>query len=107
MKDTMERLCAIIDEHLDVAVDELERSGKLSMEDAKYIDLLTHTKKSAKAVMEDSYHAYERRRRDSMGRFREGYRGGRDEFTERLREVMADAPDEQSRKSIERMIRSM
>lgn len=55
-------------------------------------------------------------RRDSMGRYsREGsYRGnsyrngysrdGKEEYKEQLREMMEDAPDEQTRQSIQRML---
>lgn len=59
-------------------------------------------------------------RRDSRGRYaREGgsYRGGsyrsyardggKEEFVEQLREMMDDAPDEQTRQSIERMVKQM
>ena len=52
-------------------------------------------------------------KRDSMGRYsREGsYRGysrdGKDEYIEHLREMAEDAPDEQTRQSIHRMIEQM
>lgn len=57
-------------------------------------------------------------RRDSMGRYaREGggsyrsYRGysrdGKEEYIENLREMMEDAPDDQTRQSIQRMIQQM
>lgn len=73
MKDmkTLEELCKIVDKRLDMAVDELSREGgKLSMEDAKYIDLLTHTQKSIKTTMAmEGYGNSERRGRDSMGRY--------------------------------------
>ena len=56
-------------------------------------------------------------RRDSMGRYaREGsYRGsyarysrdGKQEFVENLRDMMEDAPDDQTRQSIQRMIQQM
>lgn len=59
-------------------------------------------------------------RRDSRGRYSSdgrGYRGGsyrgysragdKQEFVESMREMMENAPDEQSRKSIERMIQQM
>lgn len=64
----------------------------------------------------DGYGGYERRRRDSMGRFRDGgprtyrrsYReDGTEEFKEKLREMMEEAPDEQTKKSIERMMQNM
>lgn len=56
-------------------------------------------------------------RRDSMGRYsRESYRGsyergysrdGKEEYKEQLRTMMEDAPDEQTRQSIKRMIDQM
>lgn len=56
-------------------------------------------------------------RRDSMGRYsREGpYRGrydgysrdGKEEYKEQLREMMEDAPDEQTRQGIQRMLDQM
>lgn len=73
--------------------------------------------------------AYERRgrgrnaRRDSMGRYAEGgmmrrggggygnysaYRdGGKEEFAENLREMMQEAPDEQTRMGIQQMLQNM
>ena len=82
MKDmkTLEELCKIVDKRLDMAADELSREGgKLSMEDAKYIDLLTHTQKSIKTTMAmEGYGSSERRGRDSMGRYTsraDGYEG--------------------------------
>lgn len=57
-------------------------------------------------------------RRDSMGRYsRESYRGGsyergysrdgKEEYKEQLRDMMEDAPDENTRQSIKRMIDNM
>ena len=64
--------------------------------------------------------SYANRRRDSMGRYtsREDYRGGRsmrgysrddgkEEYIENLHEMMENAPDEQTRMSIQRMIDNM
>lgn len=69
--ETLEKLCEIVDKRLDMAVDELSREGgKLSMDDAKYIDLLTHTQKSIKTTLAmEGYGSSERRGRDSMGRY--------------------------------------
>lgn len=54
------------------------------------------------------------RRRDSMGRYsRDGYSrnysrdGGKEEYINQLYEMMDNAPDEQSRKNISKMIREM
>lgn len=54
-------------------------------------------------------------RRDSMGRYsrgggyrNDGYsRGGKQEYIENLRDMMEDAPDEQTRQNIQRMIQQM
>ena len=69
--ETLEKLCEIVDKQIDKAVDALEREGgKLPMEDAKYLDLLTHTQKSIKTTLAmEGYGSSERRGRDSMGRY--------------------------------------
>ena len=50
-------------------------------------------------------------KRDSMGRYSREYRGyssdGKEEYIEHLREMADDAPDEQTRQSIHRMIEQM
>jgi len=48
-------------------------------------------------------------RRDSMGRYssERGYSRDGEELTEKLRDLMADAPDEGSRQEIERLVRKM
>ena len=67
----------------------------------------------------DGGHSYARgRKRDSMGRFsRDGYyredryrgyaRDGHDEYREHLMQLMDEAPDENARQSIKRMIDNM
>lgn len=82
MKNTeaLEKLCEIVEKQIDKAVDALEREGgKLPMEDAKYLDLLTHTQKSIKTTLAmEGYGSSERRGRDSMGRYTsraDGYEG--------------------------------
>lgn len=49
------------------------------------------------------------RKRDSMGRYSRAYRGysGKEDYIENLRGMMEDAPDEQTRQSIQRMIQQM
>lgn len=114
--------------------------GKLSAGDADYIDRLTHTLKSVKAVMkmdeeaemDDGYSergysrdGYSRRysmdggsygpgrgrgryaNRDSMGRYSSnyGYSGG--DMVEELRNLMQDAPDEQTRQEMQRLVEKM
>lgn len=69
--ETLEKLCEIVDRRLEMVADELSREGgKLPMEDAKYLDLLTHTQKSIKTTMAmEGYGSSERQGRDSMGRY--------------------------------------
>jgi len=69
--ETLEKLCEIVDKQIEKAVDALEREGgKLPMEDAKYLDLLTHTQKNIKTRLAmEGYGNSERRGRDSMGRY--------------------------------------
>ena len=69
--ESLERLCEIVDKQIEKAVDALDREGgKLPMEDAKYLDLLTHTQKSIKTTLAmEGYGSSERRGRDSMGRY--------------------------------------
>ena len=120
MKDTLERLCMIVDERLEKVVDALEREdGKLSMEDAKYIDLLTHTQKSIKTTMAmEGYGSSERRGRDSMGRYtsRDGsYRSydGEDrsmtggEMKEKVRRMMDDTDDERVKRALRSALHQM
>lgn len=95
-------------------------NGKLTMQEAQYVDLLAHLEKSlltCEAMKEGSYHAgysdgykdgyrsYEgseygaRRRRDSMGRYadepryNDGYQHG--SMVEELHSLMEKAPNEQ------------
>ena len=106
--------------------------GKLSLSDLDYIDNLTHSLKSINAVMamEDeggssdgssdgsyrgSYQNSERSMAQSMRRGgRTGanqygsYRGySRDDFAEKLEGLMEEAPDDHSRKEIERLVAKM
>jgi len=131
--DTLERLCEIVDKRLETAVDALEReSGKLSMEDAKYIDLLTHTQKSIKTTLAmEGAGKSERRGRDSMGRYvsRDGedghsgwYYGPRrawdggpsydgesydDGMKEKLRRMAEETDDERVKRALHTAIKSM
>lgn len=122
----------IFDKLCDI-LDDMERKEKLSASDVQIIDWATHAKKSMLAVdemMGDGYSERESyrdnrdsrmngrgsyaRKRDSMGRYsRDGYSrnysrdGGKEEYINQLYEMMDNAPDEQSRKNIQKMIREM
>lgn len=74
--------------------------GKLSASDADYVDKLTHTMKSLKAVisMDDGRSMMPARRRYSR---RYSGEGG---MVDELRELMQDAPDERTRQEFKRFI---
>lgn len=117
--------------------DELEqitRKGELTAGSLDTVDKLTHAIKSVATIMamEDEYgYGYSRAdgdyttsgrrysyagrgrgaRRDSMGRYtsRGGYSydDARDDMVKELRELMNDAPDEQTKKEFQRFISKM
>ena len=135
--ESLERLCEIVDKQIEKAVDALDREGgKLPMEDAKYLDLLTHTQKSIKTTLAmEGYGSSERRGRDSMGRYTSradgdmsewgyyprryawddgsSYRGsyeGRSmhgDEKETLRRMMEDTDDERVKKALRTAMREM
>ena len=99
-----------------------KNQGKMSSQDLEYIDKLTHSMKSVKAVIammeEDDDGGYSGRsmrgrsyrsmrggysgRRDAMGRYsREG------DFASKLEELMDEAPNQQMRKSIQELARQV
>lgn len=116
--------------------DELEkitRKGELTAGSLDTVDKLTHAIKSIVTIMamddeyEDGYsradgdhmtsgrrYSYAGRgrgaRRDSMGRYSRGgysYGDARDDMVKELRELMNDAPDEQTKKEFQRFISKM
>ena len=129
MCDTLNRAIASANEKIRNA------GGKLSAGDADFINRLTHSLKSIKSVikmeeeaeMDDGYgerghsRGYDRMprgydggsygrgryaRRDSMGRYSgEGYSRGN--MADELRNLMQDAPDEQTRQEMQRLIDKM
>lgn len=114
-----------------------DKDGKLSMAEVQYADMLTNMKKNmlkademmgegefsmAGGSYRGSYargdNRYNRsyddmsygrgRKRDSMGRYsRNGYSRDNEEMVEQLRDLMEDAPDEQTRKEFEKFIRKV
>lgn len=116
--------------------DELEkitRKGELTAGSLDTVDKLTHAIKSIVTIMamDDEYgdgysradgdymtsgrrYSYAGRgrgaRRDSMGRYSRGgysYDDARDDMVKELRELMNDAPDEQTKKEFQRFISKM
>ena len=132
MKDTYERLCKIVDRQLDKIADYLDgKDSKLPEDDARYLDLLTHTAKSLETIKAmDGYGSSERRGRDSMGRYtsREGSYDGRsewryyprswadgpeghsehgDEMREKLRRMADDADDDRIKRALHEAMRNI
>ena len=113
----------------DILCDELKEYGKsgdkLSAGSLATIDTLAHALKNLDKVMDDddgysghypyyggsydmggsgSYRGSYARRRDSMGRY-SGERGySRSDLSDKLRELMDEAPDDRTRQEIHRMV---
>lgn len=121
----MHRLCDFIDDELMSMEDLIKQGKKLSVNEVTYGDTLAHFKKCllTNKAMEDSYseardgrfnrmgRSYDRgydgrsyddmsmaRNRDSMGRY------SRDEFMDKLTMMRESAPNEKSRRAIDKMI---
>lgn len=95
-------------------VDELKDYGKMEMTAANLekIDKLAHAAKNVCKIIESEdegnsgrYYPYSYNRgsyrRDSMGRY------SRDGLADKLRELMADAPDDKTRQDIQRLVDRM
>lgn len=117
----MHRLCEFIDDELMDMEDLIKQGKKLSMSEVDYGDKLAHFKKCllTNKAMEDNYsearvgrsnrmgRSYEgrsyddmsmARNRDSMGRY------SRDEFMDKLMMMRESAPNEKSRRAVDKMI---
>lgn len=117
----MHRLCDFIDDELMSMEDLIKQGKKLSVNEVTYGDTLAHFKKCllTNKAMEDSYsearggrfnrmgrsyddRSYDdmsmARNRDSMGRY------SRDEFMDKLTMMRESAPNEKSRRAIDKMI---
>ena len=129
IKDLHE-LCETLSDELK-AVNEKIRSagGKMSSGDLEVVDRLTHAIKSVKATIammedDDGYSGHYpyyytdgsnrgmmrgsyARRRDSRGRY-SGERGySRNDLADKMRELMADAPDDRTRQEMHRMVEKL
>jgi hypothetical protein len=112
----MHRLCEFIDDELMDMEDLVKQGKKLSMSEVDYGDKLAHWKKCllTNKAMEDNYsearggrsnrmgRSYDdmsmARNRDSIGRY------SRDEFMDKLTMMRESAPNEKSRRAIDKMI---
>ena len=113
------------------ALEKKATNGDLSMSEIQLGDTLAHFGKNLKKMMEDEDEEYSgamypdgrgsyrydnggmsmargrgrNARRDSMGRYSsEGYSRATDETLTRMHEMMRNAPDEQTRQEVQRMI---
>lgn len=120
----LEMLCDVLSEKLAEKTRKI-KSGGMSDGDLETIDKLTHALASVKKIMafmededgysglggyRDSYRGSYRggsyaRKRDSMGRYSRGY--SRNDLADKMRELMDDAPDDQTRKEIHRMVEKL
>lgn len=112
----MHRLCEFIDDELMDMEDLVKQGKKLSMSEVDYGDKLAHWKKCllTNKAMEDNYSEARggranrmgrshddmsmARNRDSMGRY------SRDEFMDKLMMMRESAPNEKSRRAVDKMI---
>lgn len=127
----MDKLCNYIDEELEEIEEKVSQGGKLSGAELEYADKLAHLKKSilTNEAMEDSYSGmYYRENGQSMAN--NGGRGGRggrvnsrayyegtrrnysrgearEDFREQLEDLMNSAPDEHSRRKVEKLMNEM
>lgn len=123
----MEAACELLHEQISDLIRKVKNSG-MSTGDLEKLDKLTHSLKSVKGTMqmeqaeEDGYSGmypymggYGRgngggsyaRRRDSMGRYSRERGYSRNDLSDKLRELMEEAPDEHARKKIQRLIDDM
>ncbi len=115
----MHKLIDYICDELDELERKADKDGKLSMAEIQYMDTLAHAKKNLLKGEEEysgdyrgdyrSGRAYGRSyaRRDSMGRYSRDYSMDGDEIIEEIRGLMASAPDERTKKELERLTRRL
>lgn len=129
--DDLEELCHAVENDLQKTNEKLRMAGgEMSGSDLEYVDKLTHTLKSIKTTMammdaEDGYsheggrnmggnyggrymgYSYAGRRnarRDSMGRYTRGYSRGNEEMLDQVRDLMEQAPDDQTRREFQKIL---
>ena len=128
----MDKLCKYIDKELDELENKVGMGGKLSradIEDGKNLAkfkmaLLTNETMENDGEYSNNYmqggNSYNRgssyrgssyargrnARRDSMGRYsrEDGYSGAKEDFMEQVEELMESAPDEHTRRKVERFM---
>lgn len=101
-------------------LDEIAGKGDLSAGDLETVDKLTHTLKNLDKIMMGGEYSnagdwyamgnygrdgYRGRKRDSMGRYSRA--DAREDMADKLRRMMADAPDSRTREALEKALRCM
>jgi hypothetical protein len=132
--EELHSLCGVIEDEISAVNAKLAKAGgNLSGDDVSYIDKLTHALKSIKSTISMSEEGYSgmmypryygedrsyadgrsdgrsyargRRnaRRDSMGRYSRGYSMATEDMADELRDLMKDAPDEQTKREFRKFI---
>lgn len=106
MTKDLHELCDTVSDAIAEANEKIRvGGGKLGAGDVDYIDKLTHSLKSIKAVlaMDDGYSGYY----PNYSRAERHMRYSRTGFADKLREMMDEAPDEKTRTEIHRLIERM
>lgn len=115
----LENLCEVVGEQIADITRKVRNSG-MTTGDLDTIDKLTHAMKSIKGVMAMGDDGYSGRypyylderggvsmagrrnaKRDSMGRY------SRNDLSDKMRELMDDAPDERTRQEIRRLVEKL
>lgn len=122
----MEMACELLHEQISDLIRKIKNNG-MSTGDLEKLDKLTHSLKSVKGTMqmeqadEEGYSGYYpymggygrgsydnggsyARKRDSMGRYSRERGYSRNDLADKMRELMADAPDDRTRQEIQRMV---
>ena len=127
--DDLEEICETLADDLSRTNEKLSKAGgEITASDLEYINRLTHAIKSVKTSMamieaEENGYSYDdgmsngsyrgsyargrNARRDSRGRYSKGGYSHDSGMLSELRELMKEAPDEQTRMDIQRMITRM
>ena len=124
----MHKLMEYVCDELEELERKADKDGKLSMAEIQYADMLTNMKKNllktdamtgenefggmsydeGRSYNGRSYDNRGRgRQRDAMGRYSSRYSTANDEMIDELRDLMEEAPDEQTRKEFEKFIRKV
>jgi hypothetical protein len=104
--DVLEDLCEIVTNKLADATKKIHSSGNLSVSDFDYLDKMTHTLKSIKTTMAmigaDGTFADEKK--SYLDDYQESYVSNHERLLIDLKEMMPDAPDDQTKQEMRQLI---